>query len=253
MRPVSIIMLLIIAGSAAGQSSIAACGPLPDSTSRQWKMSIGDIRVCLVATKVADTDAASPAAWAARGNVVVLETQRAGNYRRAAITGGDVTWTINGQAAPVDSLADRWQTAVVEALDASFESYALRRQAADLQSLIDSLPRSITSTKQRIIYLEERDRELNVRLLYARDPATAAAVLDQLRILQPRQGIALLRLQLANLESLKVEDLAQELKALDAPQRQPALNARADKASAALRLILCNRQSEAGAACGPLS
>src|ERR1043165_4644424 len=96
-------LLLFAAGSAAGQTSFAACGPRPDSTSRQWRMSIGDTRVCMVATHVADLDAASPVAWAARGTVVVLETQREGDNRRAAITGSAVTWTVNGRPTPVDS------------------------------------------------------------------------------------------------------------------------------------------------------
>src|SRR4051812_38002198 len=103
----------VIATPAAAQSSLAACGPLPDSSSRQIIKAFGQLRVCLVATQVAVTDAERPREWAARGTQVIMETQRSDDYRRAAIAADRVAWTINGRPATLDSLAERWQKAVI--------------------------------------------------------------------------------------------------------------------------------------------
>jgi hypothetical protein len=161
----SISLLAVVAASASAQSSIAACGPLPDSTSRQQIRNFGDLRVCMVATKVVGTEAETPIEWAAKGAVVVLETQRPGDNRRAAISGSDVAWTINGRVAPLDSLAERWQKLVTEVLDASFAANELRSQDSSLRIDADSLPARRAATQKRISDIERLQAELNRQLL----------------------------------------------------------------------------------------
>jgi chromosome segregation ATPase len=168
MRTLRVLGLTVLAaGSAGAQTSMAACGPLRDSTSRQQVTSFGALRVCMLATKVVGRDAETPQEWAAKGDIVILETQRPNDNRRAAIVGSSVEWTINGRQAPMDSLAQAWQSAVVALADASFEADEVRRQTATLRSQIDSLPQKIAATKARITYLETRDRQLNLEILNA--------------------------------------------------------------------------------------
>ena len=164
-RPLSIVLTALLATTAGAQSSIAACGPLPDSTSRQLIKAYGDLRVCIVATKVVGTEAETPGEWAAKGSVVILETQRPGDNRRSAIVGNTVDWTINGQKAPQDNLSDRWQKAVIELLNASFDADELRVQATSLQEQIDSLPARRDAMAKRIRNIERVQAELNGQLL----------------------------------------------------------------------------------------
>jgi hypothetical protein len=156
---------LLLARAAAAQSSISACGPLPDSTSRQQVSTFGALKVCLIATNVANTDAETPAGWAAKGNIVVLETQRPADYRRAAIVGTNVEWTINGQPAPKDSLADRWQKSVIELLDAAFEADGIRRQVAALRMQVDSLPARRAAIAQKIKDIERVETALDQQMI----------------------------------------------------------------------------------------
>ena len=168
MRALIAIGLTVLAFASAGaQTSLSACGLLPDSTSRQHVVSFGALRVCILATKVAGKEAETPRDWAAKGDIVILETQRPDDFRRAAIVGNSVEWTINGRLAPTDSLAQAWQSAVVALVDASFEAEAVRRQLAELRAQVDSLPQKIAATKARIAYLEQRDRQLNLDILNA--------------------------------------------------------------------------------------
>jgi hypothetical protein len=169
---VAVSACVVLASSARAQTSISACGPLPDSTSRQQIKDLGGLRVCLVATKVVGTEAETPAEWAAKGRIVVLETQRAGDNRRAAIVGNNVEWTVNGRQAPQDSLADRWQKSVIELLDASFEADGLRRQVADLRMQADSLPARRAAVAKKIKDIDRLQAELNRQLMAAQSEET---------------------------------------------------------------------------------
>jgi hypothetical protein len=180
-RILPIAISVVLAASAMGQTSISACGPLPDSTSRQQIKNFGNLRVCLVATKVVGTEAETPGEWAAKGNVVVLETQRPGDNRRAAIVGSSVEWTINGQKAPQDSLADRWQKAVVELLDASFDADELRSQSTALEMQIDSFPARREALAARVKQIERLEAELNQQSLAAQAEQTKRRN-DQMRL-----------------------------------------------------------------------
>jgi hypothetical protein len=309
-RLVCAVLVGALALPAGAQSSLAACGPIPDSTSKQIIRVFGDLRACLIATKVADTDAELPHEWAARGANVIMETMRPDDNRRASIAGDRVAWTINGHPAPIDSMADRWQKAVLDLLDASYEAEGLRAQATSLRAEIDSMPMRRESLRKRIEAIELRKRELDrAELASQRREATMrndisrlesrqrelesranseerkasstsdanarrsleqnaanyrnqalqlgeqirrlqrneqgsdetrrmVIIQEELRALDPLNSITLMRLQLANLDSTKVEDLQAELTQLDAPQRLPVLEARVETARRALLAVL---------------
>ena len=158
----------MLAAPAQAQSSQSACGPLPDSTSRQFIKVYGELRVCLLATRVADTDAELPHEWAARGANVIMETMRPNDNRRASIAGDRVAFTINGRPAPIDSMADRWQKAMLDLADASFEADALRAQSSSLRTEIDSLPARREALRKRLDAIELRQRELEQAEMAAR-------------------------------------------------------------------------------------
>ena len=121
------------------------------------------LRVCLLALRPASEDE-FPREWAAKARTLVLETQRDGDNRRAAISGSDVAWTINGRPAPLDSMAQAWQKAVVDLADAAYQADALRRQDADLRSQIDSLPQRIAATKAEIDLIKKRESAISLAI-----------------------------------------------------------------------------------------
>jgi predicted nucleic acid-binding Zn-ribbon protein len=184
-RAIALSAFLLVATSAGAQSSIAACGPLPDATSKQAIKVFDELQVCLVATDVVGTEAEVPHEWAARGRNVVLETMRPGDNRRASITGDRVAWTINGQPATVDSMADRWQKAVLDLLDASYEADLLRLQSAELQDEIDSLPVRRDALRKRIETIELKQRQLEQAQLEAQ--RREASMRSQISNLESRQ------------------------------------------------------------------
>jgi predicted nucleic acid-binding Zn-ribbon protein len=159
--------LALASTSANAQSSAAACGPLPDSTARQVVKMFGDLRVCMLALKVGALENDLPQEWAARASLLVLETQRPDDNRRAAISGSSVSWTINGREAPQDSLAQAWQKAVVDLADATHQADQLRARSAALREQIDSLPARIAATKNQITYVKRRDADLNRTIMNA--------------------------------------------------------------------------------------
>lgn len=163
----------MLAHPAQAQSSLSACGPLPDSTSRQFIKVYGELRLCLLATRVADTDAELPHEWAARGANVIMETMRPDDNRRASIAGDRVAWTINGSPAPIDSMADRWQKAMLDLADASFEADQLRLQSSNLRAEIDSLPARRDALRKRLDAIELRQRQLEQADLEAQRRETA--------------------------------------------------------------------------------
>lgn len=308
-RLAPIVVALAVASQAArAQGAMSACGSLPDSTARQVIKAFSGVRVCMLAAKLESSDD-FPRDWAAKARTLVLETQRDGDNRRAAISGSSITWTVNGQPATIDSLAEAWQTAVVDYLDAAFQADQLRRQSDDLRAEIDSLPQRIAAAKIRIAYLEQRDQQLNVLILnagnrerqirqqisrlqaargsaqsrastarrmaassrdagarqsYESQAAAAdmevmqlsdaidraeseitansgravASAQEELRSLQPRHNISLLKLQLANYESISPEDVERQIRELDAPQRLPVLDAQVEKTRLALLAVL---------------
>ena len=195
---------VVVAASAGAQTSMAACGPVPDSTARQQIASFDSLRVCVLATRVAGREAETPREWAAKGDVVILETQRPNDNRRAAIVGSRVEWTINGRQAPVDSLAQAWQWAVVTLAEASFEADEMRRQIAELRSQIDSLPQKIAATKSRIAYLEKRDRQLNLEILNANNRENA--IRADIRAMESRLAMAQSRVAAAERQAAAARD-----------------------------------------------
>jgi chromosome segregation ATPase len=88
------------------------------------------------------------------------------------IEGNRVTWTINGRPAVIDSLAERWQKAVIDLLDARYEADALREQEASLRMEADSLPARREATRQRIAQIERRQVQLNNQILAERNRET---------------------------------------------------------------------------------
>lgn len=195
---------LLFAASAGAQTSMSACGPLPDSASKQLTRIFGSLRVCMVATKLAGKDAETPREWAAKGDVVVLETQRPEDNRRAAIVRNSVEWTINGRPAPMDSLAQAWQAAVVTLADAVFEADEVRRQASELRAQIDSLPQRIETTKARIAFLEKRDRQLNLAILNANNRENSLR--SEISSLESRLAMAQSRASAAERQAASARD-----------------------------------------------
>jgi hypothetical protein len=164
-------LALTLGASAQGQTSMSACGPLPDSTARQTIKVFGGLRVCLLATRVTDPEAL-PLEWAAKGSTVILETQRDGDNRRAVIEGNRVAWTINGSVAPIDSFADHWQKAVIQLLDLRYQADALREQSSALRGDIDSLPARRDRMRQRVDAIEKLQVKLDQQVLAARNRQT---------------------------------------------------------------------------------
>jgi hypothetical protein len=161
MKPSLVFGLLTFGVAAQAQTSMAACGPLPDSTSKQVIKSVGDLRVCLVATKVAGTDAVVPRDWAATGATVVMETQRPDDNRRISLQGLLVDHTINGRQVPMDSLAERWQKAVLDFVDAAYQADELRSRSTNLQMEIDSLPARLARTRDSLSLVERKASQLS--------------------------------------------------------------------------------------------
>lgn len=167
MRPVLVFGAVIIVGTGApamAQSSMAACGAPRDSSARQLHKVFGDLRVCMLAL-VRGAETEYPRDWAAKASTIVLETQRPGDNRRAAIEGNRVSWTVNGRSAPLDSMAERWQRLVIDLLDVAHERDQVRASVEALRATIDSLPARRAAAASRIGVLERRDGALSRQII----------------------------------------------------------------------------------------
>ena len=185
---------------AGAQSASAACGETGDTTAHQFIRVYGDLRICMLAFTTDSSAVDGPRAWTARSGRMVYETQRENDFRRMAITGDAIEWTINGQPRPVDSAAMAWRQNVLGVLEPAWEAARLREEVSRLRRRIDSLPalrqratarsdsieRALATARARIASLEQTDRGID------REVAGLEARLRELQSqssrLQPRLG-----------------------------------------------------------------
>jgi hypothetical protein len=150
-------------------------------------------------------------------NLEILNAGNRENAQRAEIS------RLEQQRSAADSRASNAERQAASARDdrtrASFESAArsARQQADALSQAIRNMERSVGS---------------------GGSSKSVAGAQEELRALQPRQNIALLKLQLGNYESVNVEEIEREIRELDAPQRLPVLEAQVEKARLALLAVL---------------
>jgi hypothetical protein len=164
----------------AAQSADAACGATNDVTTRQFIKVYGDLRLCLLAYTGDTVATEGPRAWT-RAPRAVYETQRENEYRRMAIVGDSVEWTINGQPRPADSAAMAWRLQVIDVLQPAWEAAQLRGEVAGLRLRIDSLPALRARTVARMDSLEKRVAAARARVLdlRARDRSAQSNVTTQ--------------------------------------------------------------------------
>jgi hypothetical protein len=149
----------------ANAQSVGGCGSLPDASSRQTIQTFGDLRVCLSATNVAESDAELPVDWALAGMSVVLETQRAGDFRRLLIDPSRILWTVNEHQKAFTNSAEVWQEAVVTLLNYKFQADAARTNAVIVRRQLDSLPARAVAASKDIKNVEKRLRDIDARIL----------------------------------------------------------------------------------------
>jgi hypothetical protein len=157
MRSISAaVVLFVIASTAAAQSSLAACGDVPDATARQTVVSAGDLKVCLLAMRSDPADTA-PRQWATRSHVVILETQQSNDFRRLVLETRAMAWTVNGKPAPYDSTVESWQKAVIDVLDAGWAARRLTAMSGELRATDIALPSNADSVRAMI---EANDKQI---------------------------------------------------------------------------------------------
>jgi predicted nucleic acid-binding Zn-ribbon protein len=100
---------------------------------------IGDLQLCMITEGFGTDREAPPSEWIARADRVILETQRGNDVRQMAIAGNDVTWTVGGQARPVDTAANEWRAALLAVLDPIWELAQLRGLASTLRGEISTI------------------------------------------------------------------------------------------------------------------
>jgi len=131
---------------------------------------------------------------------MVYETQRENDFRRMAITGDAVEWTINGQPRPADSAAMAWRQDVLGVLAPAWEAARLREEVSRLRRRIDSLPalrqratarsdsieQALDAARARMASLERADRAIDREI--AVYEARLREIQSQSTRLQPRLG-----------------------------------------------------------------
>jgi predicted nucleic acid-binding Zn-ribbon protein len=100
---------------------------------------LGDLRLCMVTEGFGGDREAPPSEWIALADRVILETQRGNDVRQMAIAGNDVTWTVGGQARPVDAAASEWRAALLAVLDPIWELAQLRGVASTMRGEISTI------------------------------------------------------------------------------------------------------------------
>jgi predicted nucleic acid-binding Zn-ribbon protein len=100
---------------------------------------LGDLQLCMIAEGFGSDRESPPSEWIARADRVILETQRGNDVRQMVIAGNDVTWTLDGQARPVDAAASEWRTALLAVLDPIWELAQLRGLASTLRGEISTI------------------------------------------------------------------------------------------------------------------
>jgi hypothetical protein len=219
---------LLLATGAGAQSAIAACALVPDSTARQTVIKAGELTVCLLAMR-ADPADTTPRQWATRSHVVVLETQRPGDFRRLALDRG-TSWTVNGKPAPMDSTAEAWHHAVVDVLDAAYAVDRLRGLSAQLTATDIPLPTNADSARERLTAIDKRIALLDARI---------ASVLATDRSLD--RNIESARRNYEQAARRATDEQGRAARA--SPQAQAAANAQAQSAQAAANQAYGNYSS----------
>lgn len=160
---------------AGAQSASAACGETDHATAHQFIRVYGDLRICMLAFTTDSLAVDGPRAWTAKAGRMVYETQRANDFRRMAIAGDAIEWTINGQPRPADSAALAWRQDVLDVLAPAWEAARLREEVSRLRQRIDSLPalrqratarsdsieKALAAARARIASLEQADRSID--------------------------------------------------------------------------------------------
>lgn len=102
----------------------------------------GDVRICMMTSGFErsgrDDDSMGPSDWIGRAEMVVIETETDRDTRRLVIDGGRSAFTINGRSAASDD-ASAWRRAVLDYLDATWDSSQLRGQESSLRGEISSV------------------------------------------------------------------------------------------------------------------
>ena len=106
---------------------------------RVIQTSVGDMRMCMTAEQM-DRDADSaPSAWIGGSRRVLLETRLPNDVRSMEIDQGAITFTVNGQARPVDAAASQWRDALLAVLDPIWEISRVRGTVSSLRGEISSI------------------------------------------------------------------------------------------------------------------
>jgi len=107
---------------------------------RVAQMTFGDLRVCMITDGYdGPRDSELPSEWIGHADRIVLETERDNDVRRLEIVGGRSTWSINGRAQSADDGSSAWRRALLDLLDASWESSTLRGRESSLRGEISSI------------------------------------------------------------------------------------------------------------------
>lgn len=163
-----------IARPAGAQSAAAACGATTDTTAHHFIRVYGDLRLCMLAFTTDSSAVEGPRAWSIKSSRIVYETQRENDFRRMAIAGDVVEWTINGRPRAADSAAMAWREGVIGVLAPAWEAARLRDEVSRLRLHIDSLPalrqramarmdsidQAVTRARARIASLQASDRAI---------------------------------------------------------------------------------------------
>lgn len=195
-----LVLAFLVAAPAGAQSASAACGETGDTTAHQFIRVYGDLRICMLAFTTDSAAADGPRAWTARSARMVYETQRENDFRRMAIGGDAIEWTVNGQPRPADSAAMAWRQNVVGVLEPAWEAARLREEVSRLRRRIDSLPtlrqramarsdsieRALAAARTRIAAIDQARRSIEREI--AGYEARIRELQGQASRLQPRLG-----------------------------------------------------------------
>jgi chromosome segregation ATPase len=166
-----------------------------------------------------------------RESELTLEIQRAGNPRPNELRGES-------------SASEASLRSSIQQLEAQRSAAERRAATAEAQAVAERDDRKRASyAAQAQAEREKADRAAHsLRLMEQRltggSAHAVARAQEDLRTLRPRENIALLKMQLANYESVDAQDIERAIRELDAPRRLPALDAQAERARLALVSVL---------------
>lgn len=106
------------------------------------QMTLDGMRICMMTSGFErpgrDEDSLEPSSWIGRADMIVMETETDRDTRRLVLDGGRSTFTINGRSAATED-ATAWRRAVLDYLDATWNSSMLRGQESSLRGEISSV------------------------------------------------------------------------------------------------------------------